>query len=44
MVAERRKISIIPRANISYDSPAVIIVLCQSVVAAVSLLVGRDSR
>lgn len=34
MVAESRKISISPQANISYDSSAVLIVLCQSEVAA----------
>lgn len=44
VVAESRKISIIPQANISYDSSAVIIVLCQSVAAAMSLLLGRDFR
>lgn len=33
-VAERRKISIIPWANISYDNSAVTIALCQVMVAA----------
>lgn len=42
VVAERRKISIIPQANISYNDSIVIVVLCRSVVAAMPLLLGRD--
>lgn len=42
--AERRRIAIIPWANISYDSSAVIPVLCPYMAAAGSLFPGRDCR
>lgn len=44
VVAESRKLSIIPQANISYNNSIVIVVLCQSGVAAMPLLLGRDFR